>query len=449
MANYQIYYVGTEDEVAHHAAPLQREIDVRIVDPADAARFAGPNDLAIFFSEHFHRFRDAWLQLSRKGCNTLYALDGILEWRNAWENRDDEPACPWTMRPVLSDKAACIGPSQARVLSAWGNTGKTEIVGIPRLDRLVGQTKPTPSTRADFRVLITTAKWPGFTPEQTLKITKSLQDLKAWLDTHPEINGRLVKPVWRLTGELDKAVGVANQLNDISGKELTRVLDEVDAVLTTPSTVMLEVMLADLPVALLDYTNSPRYVDAAWAITAHDQIPEVLEQLASPSSRRMFLQSSILHDALQCSEDATGRLVRLASEMIRIGHDCRTANQPVVFPAQILTPVAHPNPLNLQEMFPGRGRVAAGADVDECVAVAAESLRRVNHLEARIELLENELEKAADGFQRIASHPVLAPLLKVRKLATRMGGRIAEILSMEKKSTESQPAQSGNVRVKT
>ena len=352
MANYQIYYVGTESEVAHHAAPLQREIDVKIVAPEQVAKLAKPNDLAIFYSEHFHRFRDAWLQLSRKGCNTLYAIDGILEWRNAWENRDDEPACPWTMRPVLSDKVACIGASQARVLNSWGNQGKTEVTGIPRLtefadsgfvesgfvdsgrdnaSRIEGNNNDQP-----FRLLITTAKWPGFSPQQIQLATQSLLELKEFLVANPTIHGRLIEPVWRLTGDLDKAIGVPNQLRDVTGNDLQSVLDRVDAVITTPSTVMLEAMLKRVPVCLLDYTNSPRYVDAAWSISAQPQIANALNQIARPSHRRMFLQDACLQDALQCTDDATARLATLANEMIRIGHDCRTANKPVVFPAQIL-----------------------------------------------------------------------------------------------------------------
>lgn len=134
MSLGKIYYVGTEQEVAHHARPLQQHLDISIVGPDQIVEQAVAGDLAIFYSEHFDRFRNAVQKLKTLGVATLYAIDGILEWRNAWENSKIEPACPWTMRPVLSDKVVCIGNQQARILASWGNTEKIEVVGIPRFD---------------------------------------------------------------------------------------------------------------------------------------------------------------------------------------------------------------------------------------------------------------------------------------------------------------------------
>ncbi len=134
MSQASVFFVGQPGEVAHHAAPFQSRLNVQIVEPHEVLQKSSPGDLAIFYSEHFDRFRDACQRLKQQNVATLYMIDGILEWRNAWENRRDEVACPYTMRPVLAHKVACIGNSQARVLESWGNQGKTEVIGIPRLD---------------------------------------------------------------------------------------------------------------------------------------------------------------------------------------------------------------------------------------------------------------------------------------------------------------------------
>ena len=55
----QVFFVGTEAEVDHHAKPLEQLLDYALVEPDDLARRAMPGDLAIFFSEHFDRFREA------------------------------------------------------------------------------------------------------------------------------------------------------------------------------------------------------------------------------------------------------------------------------------------------------------------------------------------------------------------------------------------------------
>lgn len=331
-----LYYVGTPEEVAHHARPLGEAFDLRLVAAADAARHAQAGDVCVFFNEYFPRFRDACLELKAKNCATLYAVDGILEWRNSWELPENGNCCLWVMRPVLSDKIACIGRSQARVLESWGNLGKCEVVGVPRFDALAGRQPRQRREGQRLRILVITAKCPGFTPAQVECTTRSLVDLKIWFDAHPHVAGMPLEPVWRITQGLEQAIGVENKLSDTTGKDLASVLAEVDAVISTPSTAMLEGMLQGLPVALLDYHNRPHYVPAAWTITAPNHFDEVISQLAAPPASRQLYQDSILHDALECHSPATSRLVQLISEMGRLARQCVQAGRPLAFPRRIL-----------------------------------------------------------------------------------------------------------------
>ena len=97
-----------------------------------------------------------------------------------------------------------------------------------------------------------------------------------------------LEPVWRLTFELEARLGVRNELSDDTGAELARMLGEVDALITTPSTCMLEGMLHSIPVALLDYHGCPSYVPAAWSITAPEFLDRVLPDLVSPPAVRLL-----------------------------------------------------------------------------------------------------------------------------------------------------------------
>src|SRR5262245_34193200 len=304
-----LYYVGTPEEVAHHAKPLDEAFDLRIVTADDAVRMATPGEVCVLFNEYFPRFRDACLDLKAKGCPTLYAVDGILEWRNSWELPEQGTCCLWVMRPVLSDKIACIGRSQARVLESWGNLGKCEVVGVPRFDALANRQPRQRKPDDPIRVLVLTAKCPGFNPEQVARTTRSLIDLKRWFDSHLRLGTTRLEPVWRITHGLEAAIGVKNQLDDTTGADLASTLKTVDAMITTPSTAMLEGMLQGVPVALLDYHNRPHYVPAAWRITAGDQLDEVLPELLSPSPARLLYQDSLLHDSLECHTPATPRLI--------------------------------------------------------------------------------------------------------------------------------------------
>ena len=68
----------------------------QVVEPSAVVENAKPGDVAVFYSEHFERFRSAIDQLKANSVATLYMIDGVLEWRNAWENQPNEIACPHT-----------------------------------------------------------------------------------------------------------------------------------------------------------------------------------------------------------------------------------------------------------------------------------------------------------------------------------------------------------------
>lgn len=265
---------------------------------------------------------------------TLIIADGILEYRNTWLHPNIAPGS--IFQPVMAHKIACLGRSQVRILESWGNLGKCEIVGAPRLDPLSGKQARKRNPGDSLRLLIMTAKTPGFTPDQTALIKRSLRDLKFWLTQRPNLNGIRIEPVWRLAQGLSKEIEVKNLLTDFSGRELAQILSTVDAVITTPSTAMLEAMLYGIPVALLDYNNFPQYVPAAWTIAAPRHIDSVLPELFDPPAAKMLYQDTILHDALEFRIPATVRMIELVETMVALGRDFRAQNKPIAFPRRIL-----------------------------------------------------------------------------------------------------------------
>ena len=70
----KIYFVGTHAEVAHHAAPIEEIMPLEIVSASEVVEKAKRGDLAVFFSEHFDRFRDCVIQLKSKNVATLYMI---------------------------------------------------------------------------------------------------------------------------------------------------------------------------------------------------------------------------------------------------------------------------------------------------------------------------------------------------------------------------------------
>lgn len=269
-----------------------------------------------------------------RGIPTLLLADGILEYRNIFEHPQIPPAAHF--QPVRAHKIACLGRSQARVLETWGNAGQVEITGSPRFDRYATLKRRGRTTGEPFRVLVSTALTPYFTPEQHERVRQSLLDLKAFFAAHAAVGPTPLEVVWRVTKGLETEIGVDSPVGDLSGRELAEVLQRVDAMISTPSTAMVEAMLLGLPVAVLDYTNSPHYVAPAWRITAKEQIKPTVAELIDPPAPKMRFQDMTLHDTLECATPAAPRLLRLADEMLAHGQAARANGASLALPPRLI-----------------------------------------------------------------------------------------------------------------
>ena len=265
----------------------------------------------------------------------LILSDGILEYRNTWEHPDLVDGS--LFQPVFGHKLACIGNGQARVIESWGNAGKCEVVGLPRLDQ-VSQSGEDDSRSADrFRLLVATASTPAFDDSQRKTVLQSVQAIKDWSDQNPVFSGRHLELVWRLSDGLESQLGVGDDVAIEDREPLSQVLDSVDAVLTTPSTIYLESVLRKLPTAWLDFHNSPQYISSAWTISSSNQIDSVVSELASPPSHKMMYQDFVLHDQLANQTPATPRLLKLIRGLVDAGCEARENGIPISLPSRILT----------------------------------------------------------------------------------------------------------------
>lgn len=310
---------------------------------------------------------------------SLVIQDGILEWRCQYENPlfGAGGGAP-QHQPVLADKIACLGRESARQIGAWGNASKVEVTGMPRLDPLLKRTPPK-VRRPGTRILVMTAKKPGFTPEQTAVTVRSLRDVKAHFDTVPGI-----EVIWRLSKGLDETLGVDNRLKDTSGLELAALLESVDAVITTPSTAILEAMVLERPVAALDYHNVPRFVQTAWTISAQEHIAAVVAELLEPHPRKMAFQRDCLDDSLACAGSAAPRVALLMERMIAAGKAGASASGNTLrLPPQMLGDDGTSRagtPPKLSELYPDQ-QAFAEEDIMEMQARLARQQRRIEELE--------------------------------------------------------------------
>jgi hypothetical protein len=91
--------------------------------------------------------------------------------------------------------------------------------------RSVSPQKRAARPNKSFRLLVMTAMFPGFTPEQIAVTIQSLQDVRDWLQQNPTVEGTPIEVTWRLTQGLAERLAVPNTLTDTSGGELADLLE--------------------------------------------------------------------------------------------------------------------------------------------------------------------------------------------------------------------------------
>ena len=322
-----------------------------------------PDDAGILITHLHYR----WEELStlrrihhQNRVPTLILCDGILEYRNTWLH--PELVQGSMFQPVFGHKISCLGRAPARILESWGNAGKCEIVGLPRLDSVFSAPAPPIRTDGPFRLLVATATTPAFDERQREVVIESLQQLQLRLAQSPTIHGRPVEVHWRLSADLEQPLGM-DAVDLETQRPLSETIEQVDAVITTPSTIYLESVLRNRPTALLDFHNSPQFLAAAWVISAEQQVDSVLAELANPPAPKMLFQATMLRDQLECQSPAMPRLVQLIECMVAARQRSIETLKPLHFPPRILTDPQQgfsevPAEFDLARLYPNNSRLS-------------------------------------------------------------------------------------------
>ncbi|MGI9517576.1 MAG: hypothetical protein ACR2NP_11040 [Pirellulaceae bacterium] len=320
-------YEGWLDELPL-SVEIVREYSIDWMPPADAG---------ILITHNHYRWEEISILrrvVEQTSVPVLILVDGILEYRNSFEH--DDLADGTMFQPLIGHKVACIGNSQTRWLEALGNTGKCEVVGIPRLDDFAQSASKEPDTAGTFRLLVASARTPWFNEQQREETHHAVESVKRTLDQTARLNGKPMQVTWRMAESLHANVGVPGY--ERRPPPIKQILEQVDAVITTPSTLQLEAAMHGLPVAVLDLHNRPQMTPMAWNINTASQIAQVLEELASPPTAMRFVQETLLADALQMVDAAAPRMAKLAGKMVEAGKLARESGNPIELPARILEP---------------------------------------------------------------------------------------------------------------
>ena len=217
--------------------------------------------------------RLAVIKCLQQGIPTFHFMDGILEWRNLFENPRSTDASRGSplYQPILSDFTFCLGELQKLQLEWLGNRNVIAS-GLPRLGCEKIPTSRRPNTASTRSVLIATANTPWFTDEQKQEFCREFVPFYERCQDQSEfaIKWRLAPSLWNELGEKNPEVSPYPHSN----------LRLVDGVVCTPSTLVLEAMQLGLPTMVFDPYNRPDFLPSAWRATnwasAFDMIPGLL-----------------------------------------------------------------------------------------------------------------------------------------------------------------------------
>jgi hypothetical protein len=294
-----------------------------------------PDDAGVVVSHMHFRWEYAqklWQIYCENQVPVLILADGILEFRNIWQNPEIKPTTFY--QPVLGHKIACIGPSQAQFINNWGNRGKCEVVGLPRLDQFRQIDHQENDDLPYYTLLFVSSSTPFFTKAQGKFIFKAYRHLHEFSLANPILNDKPVRYRWRVHPKIQRFLSLTSE--QIAGGNLLDELLLADGVVTSPSTVFIESTLLHIPTAMLDYHNAPKYIQSAWYISTREQIEDVINELLQLPQGKLPFQNETLAMNYNMENMATDSLVQLIKTLIECRDTAYLKNQSLTIPTQIL-----------------------------------------------------------------------------------------------------------------
>lgn len=399
---------------------VSENVEVRVIADYEVEQPLPPDVDLLVTHNHYRWDELAVLRrtMTERDRGVLVLADGIAEYRNSWQN----PMIPTgsLMQPAIAHKIATIGPAQSRLWESWGNAGRCETVGLPRLDeqaRRFGWWDESDQAQAGARLgdvgsnstlLICSARTPAFSESHWESVLAQFSGLyQALLQAPPQMGGQPVTIRWRVADRIRDHLQLDSAA--CSTGELSKEFESARAVITTPSTLQLEACLAHRPTAVLNFSNLPLYVPAAWQISAPSQISSVIAELLHPAAERLQYQRQNLREQLHCSSSAVERMISLVESMAHIAYRHRQMRKPVQYPEQVLSS-GKAGPLTTcdwERLLPERHQWLGRAQVEhtklwELTEVSAALLRAKEHSEERRQLhfLSEAHQKLAEIHQQ-------------------------------------------------
>lgn len=271
----------------------------------------------IVISDEWHNpTRLAIAECKKQKIPVFHIIDGILEWRNLFEHSrsvDPKKGSP-LFQPVLADHTFCMGAFQKWQLEWLGNAS-IHPSGLPRLDGI--KVAPCRSRAASDppRLLVATANTPWFDAAQHRRFTVEFSHLAELCLRETARPRPDFQCTWRIAADAASPLGLSP---DSSGTAAAA-LAACDGLLTTPSTLAVEAMLAGVPTLIFDPFACPGFIPSAWHATSAETAFGLIPSLLRPAEERCRLQDSLRSLMTPSDQAASERVRNCILQVVRNG----------------------------------------------------------------------------------------------------------------------------------
>lgn len=174
--------------------------------------------------------------------------------------------------------------------------------------------KLSPACKTNPKLLVIIANQPGYTPNQLANARQSFCDLNNYLARSRRFENLNVS--WRF-GPRSPNILPEDLYGSVENEiPLFEALKSTDYVIASPSTAVLEAMSMDIPTCIIEYSNLPDFVQAAWMIRSGSSIDQEFDSLIQSPENRIVYQRYLLHDQMRIDSLATPRVCSLIQDMI-------------------------------------------------------------------------------------------------------------------------------------
>lgn len=224
-------------------------------------------------------------------CLTVLVADGVYEWDNAYRNPKTVKVGVSLYDPVLVDVFLHTGHCVNYL--KYINPKSVFLSYLPYRMRNVkheGMRMNVPQLVKNRckKLLVTSARTPYFDVDERKRLVEIYREIIIdALAVFDVIEFRVFDDNFLV--EITKDLGAFRNIKDGS---FEAVVSEYDAVVTTTSSISLEVMKRDIPLAHVDVRDSPLFVQAGWRITGSVNVVSVLKSMATRDPSRMSYQRS-------------------------------------------------------------------------------------------------------------------------------------------------------------